>query len=51
MDRSNVKVMVRFVGEVQHLMQMMVLLKDQSRSIQFEAYHVFKVRGTPLGSR
>lgn len=36
--------MVRFVSEVQHLMQMMMMLKDQSRSIQFEAFHVFKVR-------
>ncbi|MEW5303377.1 MAG: hypothetical protein WDW38_001704 [Sanguina aurantia] len=43
LDRSNVKVMVRFVSGVQHLMQMMVLLKDPSRSIQFEAFHVFKV--------
>lgn len=43
LDRSNVKVMVRFVCEVQHLMQMMMMLKDSSRSIQFEAFHVFKV--------
>mmetsp|Transcript_19074 Transcript_19074/g.32684 ORF Transcript_19074/g.32684 Transcript_19074/m.32684 type:complete len:370 (-) Transcript_19074:403-1512(-) len=43
LDRSNVKVMVRFVSDVQHLMQMMLLLKDSSRSIQFEAFHVFKV--------
>ena len=44
LDRSNVKVMVRFVSEAQHLMQMMMMLKDSSRSIQFEAFHVFKVR-------
>lgn len=43
LDRANVKLMVRFVGEVQHLMQMMMMLKDSSRSIQFEAFHVFKV--------
>lgn len=43
LDRSNVKVMVKYVGEVMHLMTMMVLLKDQSRQIQFEAFHVFKV--------
>lgn len=49
LDRSNVKVMVRFVGEVQHLMLMMMLLKDQSRSIQFEAFHVFKVWGGGVG--
>lgn len=41
--RSNVKVMVRYVGEPKHLMLMMNLLKDSSRSIQFEAFHVFKV--------
>jgi calcium binding protein 39 len=35
--------MVRFVSEVQYLMQLMRMLKDQSRSIQFEAFHVFKV--------
>ena len=44
LDRSNVKVMVKFVSEAPHLMQMMMMLKDQSRSIQFEAFHVFKVR-------
>ncbi len=44
LDRANVRVMVRFVGDPQHLMQMMMLLKDSSRSIQFEAFHVFKVR-------
>ncbi|KAG1678300.1 hypothetical protein FOA52_013921 [Chlamydomonas sp. UWO 241] len=43
LDRSSVKVMVKFVGEVPHLVTMMMLLKDQSRSIQFEAFHVFKV--------
>ncbi|KAG2499343.1 hypothetical protein HYH03_002918 [Edaphochlamys debaryana] len=43
LDRTNVKVMLKFVSDVQHLMTMMVLLKDPSRSIQFEAFHVFKV--------
>lgn len=43
LDRINVKVMVRYVAEIHYLMQMMMLLKDQSRSIQFEAFHVFKV--------
>ncbi|KAL6758107.1 Mo25-like protein [Haematococcus lacustris] len=43
LDRSNVKVMVRFVSEPQYLMQLMRMIKDQSRSIQFEAFHVFKV--------
>eukprot|EP00798_Chlamydomonas_sp_ICE-L_P026682 gene26682-4257_t len=43
LGRSNVKVMVRFVSEPAYLMQMMMLLKDESPNIQFEAYHVFKV--------
>ncbi len=48
LDRSSVKIMVRFVSEVQHLMQMMMLLKDPSKSIQFEAFHVFKVRSNKI---
>ncbi len=35
---------MRYVSEVDNLKLMMVLLKDQSRSIQFEAFHVFKAR-------
>eukprot|EP00879_Flechtneria_rotunda_P003767 GHRR01004006.1.p1 GENE.GHRR01004006.1~~GHRR01004006.1.p1 ORF type:complete len:146 (+),score=76.59 GHRR01004006.1:436-873(+) len=35
--------MMRYVSDVQNLMQMMNLLKDSSRSIQFEAFTVFKV--------
>lgn len=43
LDRSNVKVMVKFVSELEYLKTIMDLLRDQSRSIQFEAFHVFKV--------
>lgn len=35
---------VQYVSDVDNLCLMMNLLKDQSRSIQFEAFHVFKVR-------
>ena len=35
--------MVRYVADEENLKLMMNLLKDQSRSIQFEAFHVFKV--------
>ena len=42
LHRANVKAMMRYVSEVDNLKLMMVLLKDQSRSIQFEAFHVFK---------
>jgi len=41
---NNVRLMMRYVSDVQNLMQMMNMLKDTSRSIQFEAFHVFKVR-------
>eukprot|EP00887_Chlorella_sp_A99_P007196 scaffold2.g7196.t1 len=43
LDRSNVKIMMRYVSEVDNLCLMMDLLRDPSRSIQFEAFHVFKV--------
>jgi calcium binding protein 39 len=43
LDRENVKAMMRYVSEVDNLVLMMNLLKDSSKSIQFEAFHVFKV--------
>lgn len=43
LDRANVRTMMRYVGDVGNLVLMMNLLKDRSRSIQFEAFHVFKV--------
>uniref|UniRef100_A0A061QMF7 Calcium binding protein 39 n=1 Tax=Tetraselmis sp. GSL018 TaxID=582737 RepID=A0A061QMF7_9CHLO len=43
LDRANVKVMLRYVSQRDNLILMMNLLKDSSRSIQFEAFHVFKV--------
>lgn len=43
LERSNLKVMVKYVADEENLKLMMNLLKDQSRSIQFEAFHVFKV--------
>jgi hypothetical protein len=43
LNRTNVKVMMRYVSDVKNLQLMMILLKDNSRSIQFEAFHVFKV--------
>ena len=51
LDRANVKVMMRYVGDPANLKLMMILLKDSSRSIQFEAFHVFKAgppRCTPV---
>nr|Q9XFY6.1 RecName: Full=Degreening-related gene dee76 protein [Auxenochlorella protothecoides]CAB42595.1 putative MO25 protein [Auxenochlorella protothecoides] len=43
LDRVNVKIMMQYVSDVNNLILMMNLLKDSSRSIQFEAFHVFKV--------
>lgn len=44
LERSNLKVMVRYVADEGNLKLMMNLLRDSSRSIQFEAFHVFKVQ-------
>lgn len=49
LDRSNVRLMMRYVSDVKNLMQMMMMLKDSSRSIQFEAFHVFKARASTRG--
>lgn len=43
LDGHHVVLMMRYVSDVKNLMQMMNLLKDSSRSIQYEAFHVFKV--------
>lgn len=43
LDRANVKAMMMYVSDVANLKLMMNLLKDGSKSIQFEAFHVFKV--------
>eukprot|EP01125_Pyxidicula_operculata_P008198 TRINITY_DN2767_c1_g2_i6.p1 TRINITY_DN2767_c1_g2~~TRINITY_DN2767_c1_g2_i6.p1 ORF type:complete len:330 (-),score=65.63 TRINITY_DN2767_c1_g2_i6:225-1214(-) len=43
LDRSNYDVMTKYISSRPNLKLMMNLLKDKSRSIQFEAFHVFKV--------
>jgi len=43
LDRSNFNVMTRYIAASSNLKLMMTLLTDKSRSIQFEAFHVFKV--------
>lgn len=43
LDRANVKAMMQYVSDVENLKLMMNLLRDSSKSIQFEAFHVFKV--------
>ena len=41
-DRSNYAVMMRFVSDENNLKLVMNLLRDRSRNIQYEAFHVFK---------
>lgn len=43
LDKTNFAVMTRYIGNEQNLKLMMNLLKDRSKNIQFEAFHVFKV--------
>ncbi|BGP57695.1 hypothetical protein JCM8202_005478 [Rhodotorula sphaerocarpa] len=43
LDRTNFKVMTRYIANEENLKVMMNLLKDRSKNIQFEAFHVFKI--------
>ncbi|CAG8598538.1 23035_t:CDS:10 [Gigaspora rosea] len=43
LDRCNFNVMTRYIASAENLKLMMTLLKDKSRNIQFEAFHVFKI--------
>ncbi|XP_020904274.1 calcium-binding protein 39 [Exaiptasia diaphana] len=43
LDRHNFTVMTRYISNPENLKLMMNLLRDKSRNIQFEAFHVFKV--------
>jgi calcium binding protein 39 len=43
LDRTNFTVMTRYISQRSNLKLMMNLLSDSSRTIQFEAFHVFKV--------
>ena len=36
----------KYISEPDNLKLMMTMLKEKSRNIQFEAFHVFKVRNT-----
>lgn len=44
LDRANFSVMTRYIANEENLKTMMNLLRDKSKNIQFEAFHVFKVR-------
>ena len=43
LDSVHVNVMLKYVADVENLCLMMNLLRDESNSIQFEAFHIFKV--------
>uniref|UniRef100_A0A0C9S729 TSA: Wollemia nobilis Ref_Wollemi_Transcript_9849_1799 transcribed RNA sequence n=1 Tax=Wollemia nobilis TaxID=56998 RepID=A0A0C9S729_9CONI len=43
LDRSNVAVMMRYVSSKDNLRILMNLLRESSKNIQIEAFHVFKV--------
>ncbi|KAJ3282926.1 hypothetical protein HDU79_009549 [Rhizoclosmatium sp. JEL0117] len=43
LDRTNYSVMAKYISSPDNLKLMMNLLRDKSRNIQFEAFHVFKV--------
>lgn len=43
LDRANFNVMTRYIASEANLKAMMNLLRDKSKNIQFEAFHVFKV--------
>lgn len=48
LDRANFVVMTRYIANEANLKMMMNLLRDKSKNIQFEAFHVFKVRAVAL---
>ena len=43
LDRHNFSVMTKYISSPDNLKLMMNMLKERSRNIQFEAFHVFKV--------
>ncbi|CAG0899334.1 unnamed protein product [Darwinula stevensoni] len=43
LDRHNFSVMTRYISNPENLKLMMNMLKEKSKNIQFEAFHVFKV--------
>lgn len=44
LDRHNFTIMTKYISKPENLKLMMNLLRDKSRNIQFEAFHVFKVQ-------
>ena len=44
LDRHNFNVMTKYIGNPENLKLMMIMLREKSKNIQFEAFHVFKVQ-------
>lgn len=44
LDRANFNVMTRYIADEENLKLVMNMLRSKSKNIQFEAFHVFKVR-------
>jgi len=47
LDRANYSVMTEYVARGEHLKLCMNLLKDDRKMVQYEGFHVFKVRPAP----
>jgi len=43
LERANFSVMTKYIGITENLKLIMTMLRDNSRNIQYEAFHVFKV--------
>ena len=50
LDRHNFTIMTRYISNPDNLKLMMNMLREKSRNIQFEAFHVFKVRPPRVSS-
>lgn len=47
LDRANYGIMTRYIASTENLQIIMNTLRDKSRNIQFEAFHVFKASRLP----
>jgi calcium binding protein 39 len=43
LDRTNYAIMTRFISSPENLKLMMNLLRERTKNIPFEAFHVFKI--------
>ena len=42
-ERSNYEIMTKYINQAENLKLLMNLLRDKSKNIQYEAFHVFKI--------